>query len=211
MYAPAIRFYWAGSILCRLFASLSWRARALCGCTQPPPVLLCSCIVLLCARASLLWKAFISKMLLLQILLQWIDMCACCHQGLWAAVSSQPPQPRLLANIWLVTSLKMASPCFNLHFFYCVMKLLLKCLRTIYIYIYICIYIYIYFWELFMGLLIFLLSCWFSFALIYLCRFHTQHGAWTHDPEIKSLILPWLSQPGILLFHWSLNISLYIC
>ena len=31
---------------------------------------------------------------------------------------------------------------------------------------------------------------------MYLCRLHAQHGAWTHDPEIKITESINLSQPG---------------
>ena len=32
--------------------------------------------------------------------------------------------------------------------------------------------------------------------IFFLSNFYTQRGAWTHDPEIKSWMLFWLSQPG---------------
>ena len=31
---------------------------------------------------------------------------------------------------------------------------------------------------------------------LFLCNLHTQHGAWTHNPETKNRMLYWLSHPG---------------
>lgn len=37
----------------------------------------------------------------------------------------------------------------------------------------------------------------FFLVFIYLSNFYTQRGAETHEPEIKSYILYWLTQPGV--------------
>lgn len=33
--------------------------------------------------------------------------------------------------------------------------------------------------------------------VLFLCQLYTQRGAWTHNPEIKSHLLHWLSRPGL--------------
>lgn len=40
------------------------------------------------------------------------------------------------------------------------------------------------------------------FFKVYLNNLHTQHGAQTHDPEIKSHALLQLSQPGVPVFYF---------
>lgn len=45
--------------------------------------------------------------------------------------------------------------------------------------------------------LVFLSFFFFNILFILLCKLYPKHGAWTHDPEVKSCMHYWLSQLGV--------------
>lgn len=111
MRAPALGVYTAGSILCRLSASLSWRASAPCGClwfaSTPYPVLFYSCVILWHACAPVPCGRHFSDVRCVGVK----DCCregTCAHAPTKAASScfSQPPQQRLSADVCIFTGLK---------------------------------------------------------------------------------------------------------